>query len=151
MGDVLFYHLTERPLDATLPVLLEKSLEAGWRVAVRGGDAAVLARLDDQLWLRDGFLPHGRAGGPHDADQPVLLTEGAAANAPDCLMLVAGAEFSPDESARLSRTCILFDDGDPRAVDQARAYWRAATEAGLRAQYWADDGGRWVKKAESGT
>jgi DNA polymerase-3 subunit chi len=60
----------------TLRALLEKSLAAGWRVAVRGRTDEMLDRLDAQLWLgpEDGFLPHGRAGGPHDALQPVLLT-----------------------------------------------------------------------------
>ena len=69
MGAAYFYHLTRRPLEATLPLLLEKALAAGWRVAVRGVDAARLDRLDARLWLgpEDGFLPHGRAGGPHDA------------------------------------------------------------------------------------
>ena len=34
MGAAYFYHLTRQPLEATLPMLLEKSLGAGWR----GGD-----------------------------------------------------------------------------------------------------------------
>ena len=38
MGAAYFYHLTERPLEATLPVLLGKALEAGWRVAQEGGE-----------------------------------------------------------------------------------------------------------------
>ena len=76
MGDVYFYHLTRQPLEHTLPALLGKARQAGWRIAVRGTDAARMAWLDDQLWLGadDAFLPHGLAGGPHDADQPILLT-----------------------------------------------------------------------------
>ena len=74
MGEAYFYHLTRAPLEVTLRVLLEKSLAQPWRVAVRGRGTDLLDRLDQQLWLGDGFLPHGRAGGPHDADQPVLLT-----------------------------------------------------------------------------
>ena len=38
MGEVWFYHLTDRPLEATLPALLDRALAAGWRVAVRGTD-----------------------------------------------------------------------------------------------------------------
>ena len=76
MGAAFFYHLTQRPLEATLPMLLTKALQAGWRVAVRGRDAGQMAWLDEKLWLgpEDGFLPHGLAGGAHEADQPVLLT-----------------------------------------------------------------------------
>lgn len=75
MGAAYFYHLTQKPLEATLPMLLGKALGAGWRVAVRGTDAARMEWLDQKLWLgaEEGFLPHGLAGGAHDAAQPVLL------------------------------------------------------------------------------
>ena len=150
MGAAYFYHLTERPLEATLPVLLGKALEAGWRVEVRGREAAMLDRLDRQLWRGEGFLPHGLAGGPHDAEQPVLLTAGQGGNGATCLMSVGGAEVSAKETGALERVCILFDGGDPAAVETARSQWRTLTEAGVAAQYWAEEGGRWVKKAESG-
>ena len=74
MGNALFYHLTRSPAARLVPLLLGKSLQAGWRVELRGSDRARMARLDDELWLAEGFLPHGMAGGPHDAAQPVLLT-----------------------------------------------------------------------------
>lgn len=149
MGAVFFYHLTERPLEATLPVLIGKALGAGWRVAVRGTNPQNLERLEQQLWHGDGFLPHGLDGGPHDADQPVLLTSGAASNGAVCVMSVDGAEVSSDEIAKLERVCILFDGADAEAVDHARTQWRTVTEAGVEAEYWAEDGGKWVKKAES--
>lgn len=149
MGAVYFYHLSERPLEATLPVLLQKSLGAGWRVAVRSGDAALIERLDAALWLGDGFLPHGIAGGAHDADQPILLTTGAAANGATCVMAVGRAEISAAEVQAADRVCIIFEGADPKAVDHARGQWRAMTEAGVAAQYWADSGGRWEKKAEN--
>ena len=84
MGAVYFYHLTRRPLEHTLPTLLDKARGAGWRVAVRGPDPDRLAWLDEKLWLgpEDRFLPHGLAGGPHDAAQPILLTTGAGENDP---------------------------------------------------------------------
>lgn len=151
MGAAFFYHLTERPLEATLPVLLGKALDAGWRVEVRGRDADQLDRLDRQLWTGDGFLPHGLAGGPHDADQPVLLTAGKGGNDANCVMSVGGADIAVDEMQALARVCILFDGGDEGAVETARNQWRDLTEKGAEAQYWAEDGGRWVKKAESGS
>ena len=150
MGAVYFYHLTERPLEATLPVLIGKALEAGWRVAVRGRDDALLERLDKQLWQGDGFLPHGRSGGPHDADQPVLLTIDAATNAATCLMSVGGADITAAEVQSSDRACVLFDGADEAAVEHARTQWRTLTDAGVAAQYWSEDGGRWQKKAESG-
>ncbi len=150
MGAAYFYHLTERPLEATLPVLIGKALEAGWRVTVRGRDDALLERLDKHLWQGDGFLPHGRSGGPHDADQPVLLTTGDAANNATCLMSVGGADIAAAEVQSSDRACVLFDGADEAALEHARNQWRNLTEAGVSAQYWAEEAGRWTKKAESG-
>ncbi|MGR3699271.1 MAG: DNA polymerase III subunit chi [Roseovarius sp.] len=152
MGAVYFYHLTRQPLEATLPMLLEKSLGAGWRVAVRGRDAARLVWLDERLWLgpEDGFLPHGIAGGPHDADQPVLLTtQSACPNGAVCVMAIDGAEVRAEEVQTLERVCILFDGNDDAAVQVARGQWKALTGAGCAAQYWSEAGGRWEKKAEA--
>ena len=151
MGAAYFYHLTERPLEATLPVLLGKALQAGWRVEVRGRDPDQLDRLDRHLWQGDGFLPHGLAGGPHDARQPVLLTEGKGSNNATCVMSIGGADVQADEVAALERVCVLFDGADSAAVETARNQWRTLTEQGAEAQYWAEESGRWIKKAESGT
>ena len=152
MGAAYFYHLTQRPLEATLPLLLEKSLAAGWRVAVRGTDPGRMDWLDQRLWMgaEDGFLPHGQAGGKHDALQPVLLTvQEALPNDPACLMAVDGAQVAPEEVNRLERVCILFDGHDGMALDAARGQWRALTGAGCKAQYWSEESGRWEKKAEA--
>jgi len=152
MGDVFFYHLTRRPLEAVLPDLLEKSLGRGWRVTVRGCDPQRLDWLDQKLWLgaEDGFLPHGLAGGVHDADQPVLLTTGLeAGNAATCLMSVDGAEVTPEEAGAMERVCVLFDGNDEGALDRARGQWRALTGAGCKAQYWSEESGRWEKRFET--
>lgn len=149
MGAAYFYHLTAKPLDATLPVLLGKALQAGWRIEVRGKDATAMERLDRVLWQGDGFLPHGLAGGPHDAEQPVLLTTGIGGNDATCVMSVDGADVTSEEVDALDRVCILFSDADAAAVEHAREQWRVLTSAGVAAQYWAEEAGRWVKKAES--
>ena len=152
MGAAYFYHLTRRPLQDTLPLLLDKARGAGWRIAVRGRDPDRLAWLDDALWLGGelSFLPHGLAGGAHDALQPILLTTSSeAANAPSCVMSVDGAEVSPQEVETLERVCILFDGTDPDAVQTARVQWKTLTAAGCVAQYWSEESGRWEKVAES--
>lgn len=152
MGEVFFYHLTRTPVEVTLRTLLEKSLGAGWRVAVRGRSEATLDRLDAALWLGDdaGFLPHGRAGGVHDPDQPVLLTTDLAApNGPDCVVSVEGAGITPDEVAGLARAMILFDGNDPAELEIARGQWRSLKAAGVKAKYWSEDAGRWEMKQET--
>jgi DNA polymerase-3 subunit chi len=153
MGEAYFYHLTRSTLDETLPTLLERARAAGWRVAVRGTDAAQLDRLDERLWLGEGFLPHGRAGGPHDADQPVLLTTAAevpgdAPNGAACLMAIDGAEVAPEEVRRLERVCVIFDGGDEAALAIARRQWKGLTDAGCGAKYWSQEGGGWAMRVE---
>lgn len=151
MGAVYFYHLTRKPLEQTLPVLLDKALDAGWRIVVRGTDSERLAWLDEQLWLGSdaGFLPHGLAGGSYDADQPILLTaEASAANAPACLMAVDGAAVSAQDVTGMQRVCVLFDGNNGPAIERARAQWKSLTDAGCSAQYWSEESGRWEKKAE---
>ena len=148
MGAVFFYELHGTPLEATLPMLLDKARGQGWRVLVRSTDQDLLTRLDDHLWQGpvDGFLPHGLAGGPHDCDQPILLGD-LPATGFACVMAVGGAAISAQEAGDLARGCILFDS-DEVSKAAARLQWKALTEAGIAAQYWAQEDGRWIKKAE---
>ena len=163
MGSALFYHLTRSGPGQLLPMLIGKSLQAGWRVEVRGRDRARQVALDEALWQGEGFLPHGLAGGPHDDRQPVLLTVAGpddaqkddatkgdavppAANAPRCLIALDGAEVTGAECAGLERACIVFDGNDPEALERARVQWRALKEAGVAAEYWSEADGRWERK-----
>lgn len=148
MGEVLFYHLTRSPVEAVLAQLLPRALAQGWRVAVRGTDPARMDWLDERLWLGpdEGFLPHGRAGGPHDARQPVLLTTAPEApNRPQALAVIDGAPVAPQEAQSLERLWVLFDGGDPDAVAAARGLYRSFREAGLPPQYWSEASGRWQR------
>ncbi len=149
MGNALFYHLTRSNAETLLPQLIGKALGAGWRVELRGPDRARLDALDQALWMGDGFLPHGLAGGAHDVRQPVLLREAAgppAANSPDCVMVLDGAQISGDEAQAVTRTCIIFDGNDLAAVDRARNQWRTLSGAGIAMEYWSEADGRWEKK-----
>jgi DNA polymerase-3 subunit chi len=60
--EVLFYHLQAQPVERVLPVLLEKSLERGWRVVVQSPSEERVDALDAYLWTfqEDSFLPHGK-------------------------------------------------------------------------------------------
>ena len=62
-------------------------------------------------------------------------------------LLVDGARAAPAEMGGFERTCLLFDGNDERAVEAARADWRAVKAASLPAKYWAQEQGRWVQKA----
>jgi DNA polymerase III subunit chi len=149
MGAVYFYQLAGTTVENALPMLLGKARAQGWRVLVRGSDPVLLARLDQTLWQgpADAFLPHGLAGGPHDADQPILLGD-LRAKGFDCVMAVAGAAVTAEEAAQIARGCILFDS-DEAAKVQARSQWKTLSDAGVALQYWAQEDGRWIKKAEN--
>ena len=152
MGTVMFFHLMQSAPADTLAINAPRALGQGWRVMVRGTDLAALERLDGQLWLKggdDSFLPHGLEGGPHDADQPVLLGLGAPSNGAKVLALVDGAVASDAEIAAMERVWVLFDGNDPDRLQAARGQWKAVTSAGHAAQYWSEESGRWEKKAES--
>jgi DNA polymerase III subunit chi len=153
MGKALFYHLTRDPLEVTVANLCTRALQAGWRVAIRGRSIDQLDRLDQALWLGDkaSFLPHGLAGGAHDADQPILLTRAPdSPNSPNAVMSVDQASISPSEVAALERLWVLFDGADDTAVALARTQWKAMVSAGVTAEYWSQDSGKWQMKAQSG-
>ena len=146
----MFYHLTRSGAEATVLTLLPRAMAAGWRVMIRSPDRAMLDRLDTRLWVdpEDGFVPHGIEGGPHDADQPVLLGQGQAVNRAQALALLDGADVTVDEAQQMQRVWTIFDGNDPAAVAAARALWTRLTGAGVAAQYWSEESGRWEKKAE---
>ena len=152
MGKALFYHLTQNPVEVTLTKLAGLAMGQGWNVLVRVRDPGRVDWLDQKLWLMGGdesFLPHGTSGGPHDADQPILLTtELENANGAVYVMSVDGAEISFDEVQAAERGVILFDGHDPDAVAHARTQWKALIDAGCAAEYWSEETGRWEKKAE---
>ncbi len=154
MGTVMFFHLIQSAPADTLAINAPRALGQGWRVMVRGTKLAGLEELDGHLWLKGGdesFLPHGLEGGPHDAEQPVLLGLGQPVNGAKVLALVDGAEATDAEISAMERVWVLFDGNDPDRLQAARGQWKAMTTAGHAAQYWSEESGRWEKKAESAT
>ncbi len=149
MTEIGFYHLTRTRLDQALPRLLGRVLAAGGRAFVLCGDIERARALDAALWTvaEPDWLPHGLAGGEHDAMQPVLIgtADVAPGNGARFLFLVDGAD-----SARLSdydRVLDLFDGADAQAVAAARGRWAAAKAGGHALAYWQQGSGGWEKKA----
>ncbi len=149
MAELWFYHLEQSELEATLPPLLEKCLQRGWRALVRGGAEPRLDVLDDRLWTYkdETFLAHGRDGRDPPGREPIFLTSAAGnPNNAQALFLIDGAE--PGDIATFERACLLFDGRDEAALNQARQRWKEAKAAGLDASYWRESSaGRWEKQA----
>jgi len=130
-----------------LPLLLEKSLERGWRAVVETSSRERATALDAMLWSfrDDSFLPHGIAGDATDPDQPVLITtDEGNANTAQVRFFVDRAV--PQTGEGYQRIVYLFSGHDPDAVGEAREAWKALRE-GNDLTYWQqDENGRWVKR-----
>jgi DNA polymerase-3 subunit chi len=148
MTEILFYHLQRHPLEGVLPILIEKSLERGWRVVVQAASEERVEALDAHLWTfrDDSFLPHGTWREADAPQQPVLLTvrddnpNGAAVR-----FLVDGAPV-PADAGGYQRIVLLIDGNDPEAVAAARERWSEGRAKGFEVTYWqADEHGRWQR------
>jgi len=147
--EVYFYHLENRTLDQVLPMLVERSLERGWRAAVQATSRERVEALNTLLWTyrEDSFLPHGTASDGTPAEQPVYLTVGEDnPNGAAVRFLVDGATL--DDASTYTRVVQLLDGHDPDAVARAREAWTTAKEKGYAVSYWQQDAdGRWQQKA----
>lgn len=138
-----FYQLSRDPAELALPGIAKGTLAAGKRLLVVSSDAEQLERISEALWTRlpDTFLAHGMAGGAHDAQQPVLLSDSVnPANGARYLALADGVwrdepEWEPE------RVFLLFP---PERIDDARGCWRMlGTREGVERKYWRQDGNKW--------
>ena len=133
-----FYHLSRTSLEQAAAPLVQKCLEAGWRVLAVSPNADRRAALDAALWTFDdkSFLPHGQADAPglDPARQPVLITAKTEnANKAEALLLMDGTAAPSD--APFTRCMVMFDDGDTAARTIARAQFKTAKDAGLTTRY----------------
>ncbi|HUQ14094.1 MAG TPA: DNA polymerase III subunit chi [Novosphingobium sp.] len=137
-----FYQLSRDPAEAVIPLLAANTLKAGERMLVVSGDDAQLAAVSQALWAPapEGFLAHGPAGSPHDARQPVLLSDRAEpANGARFIALADGVWREGADA--FERVFLLF--GAAR-IDDARACWRMLGEReGTERRFWVQDGGKW--------
>ncbi len=148
MAEVLFYHLEQRPLEAVIPQLLEKTLERGWRAVIEVGSTERAEALDAHLWTYrdDSFLAHGLAGEDTDPHQPILIT--TANDNPNGAMVRFFIDRAvPQTADGYQRIVYLFSGHDPDAVSEARLAWRSLLPGNTLTYWQQEPDGRWVKKA----
>ena len=149
MTEVLFYHLERRPLEQVLPLLLEKTLERGWKAVVQTGSEERSEALSNALWTwrEESFLPHGTARDGNAEMQPIWLTHSSdTPNGAGVRFFVDGAPLN--NISALDRAVYMFDGRDADAVDAARQEWKQAAADGHEVTYWQqEENGRWQKKA----
>lgn len=145
MARVDFYRLTRDPVERVLPAIATRILDGGHRLLVVAASAMQRQAIDEALWTLQpaGFLPHGNAGSPDEAIEPILLAgslEPPAVNGATHVALADG-EWR-EEALGFERAFFLFDD---KHIDAARATWRALNQIeGAELHFWKqDDRGRW--------
>jgi len=141
-----FYQLGAVPAESVIAALGLKLIEDGQRLLVVAADEAWLARLDRMLWDEGAtsFIPHALAGGSDDTAQPILLSQGT--DAPNLArnLLIADGEWR-EAALGYDRAFYLFDEG---RLEPARLAWKLlAGREGVDRNYWANNGGKWVRKS----
>nr|NUR38402.1 DNA polymerase III subunit chi [Sphingomonas sp.] len=140
-----FYQLAGTPPEQVIASLAEKVLDGEGHLLIVAEDDAFLARLDRLLWDQGpaSFLPHGLAGGADDARQPILLSTSPDAPNQARNILIADGIWR-QAALTYDRSFYLFDSG---TLEGARLSWKLlAGREGVERRYWAQEGGKWVKK-----
>ena len=141
-----FYQLAGTPVEQVVASLAGRVIEAEGRLLIVADDEAFLARLDRMLWDQGStaFLPHGLAGTSDDARQPILLSTSPDAPNQARNMLIADGNWR-ESALAYDRSFYLFDDN---TLEAARLAWKLlAGREGVERRYWAQENGKWVKKA----
>jgi DNA polymerase-3 subunit chi len=140
-----FYQLAGTPPEQVIASISEKVLAGDARLLILAEDEAFLARLDRMLWDQGAtsFLPHGLAGGADDVRQPILLSTNADSPNQARNMLIADGIWR-EAALTYDRSFYLFDSS---TLDAARLAWKLlAGREGVERRYWAQEGGKWVKR-----
>ena len=145
MPRVDFYRLTRDPVERVLPAIAARVLANGDRLLVVAVPAMQRQSIDHALWTLQpaSFLPHGHAGSPDAAIEPILISgtfDAAVANGATHVVLADG-EWR-DEALGFDRSFLMFDNS---RIDDARTLWRAlAARDDVDNRFWKqDENGRW--------
>src|SRR3546814_4876710 len=89
-----FYRLTRDPVERVLPALATRILANGDRLLVVAASAMQRQTIDEALWTLQpaSFLPHGHAGSPDEAIEPILISGTLDPSPPNRASLLALAE-----------------------------------------------------------
>lgn len=145
MPRVDFYRLTRDPVERVLPALATRILANGDRLLVVAAPAMQRQAIDEALWTLNAasFLPHGNAGSPDEAIEPILIAGTLDPSPPNRASHVALADGEwREEALGFERTFLLFDNS---RIDDARALWRTlAGREEVDNRFWKqDENGRW--------
>ncbi len=149
MTQIQFYHLTSTPFERALPKLLEKAVEAKYRVQLVVDSEERLDYIDQLLWTANpgSFLAHGTHKDSFPELQPVFIaTTPESPNKADLLFVTEGTQ--PAQPKQYKRIIDMFDGHSDEAVAAARERWKHYKAGGFEASYFKqNDQGNWEKAA----
>ena len=140
-----FWQVTDDPVEKVVALIARRVLDEGERLLVVAADPAQRAAIADALWRAgpESFLANGEADAPGAERQPIVLSHDIAPTNGATHLVLADGVFRDSEG--FARLFLLFR---PDAAPAARAAWRAQDGAeNVTRAYYAQENGRWVKKA----
>lgn len=139
-----FWQVTDDPVEKVVTLIAKRVLGEGARLLVVSADSDQRAAISRALWQAgpETFLANGEAGAPGTERQPILLSDDLAATNGASHLILADGAFRETEA--FARVFLLFP---PDGAPAARQAWRAQDgRADIERAYFAQEGGRWVKK-----
>jgi DNA polymerase-3 subunit chi len=138
---------TPAAMEGALPGLLEKVLSAGHTIVLRCENNKRLQQLNDALWTYSptSFMPHNIMEKGMECETPISLTsENENPNNANILITVSGA--NAEDKEKYDRVLDIFEGSEIQRT-AARKRWQTYKEEGAELAYFANEGGKWVKKA----
>ena len=145
---VTFYELISTSLEKTLPKILEKVYEGGFKAVVRVESAERLKSIDSAMWTYTtmGFLPHGSNtdAAQFHSHQPIWLTTNDDNPIGATVLMVTTQEYATETS--YERILDVYDANDPLCVQRAKERMDAYQKAGNEIVLWKQSlKGTWEK------
>jgi DNA polymerase-3 subunit chi len=140
-----FWQVSRDPVEKVVALIARRVLGEGERVLVVAADPQQRAAIARELWQAapETFLANGETDATGAERQPIVLSGDCAAPNGASHVILADGIFRETEG--FVRAFLLFQ---PDAAPAARAAWRAQDgRAGIERAYYAQEDGRWVKKA----
>jgi len=141
-----FWQYSQGPIERIVALIAERAIAGGDRVLVVDRDAERRGAIGRALWEAspEAFLANGEAGEPHAARQPIVLASECETPNDARFAVIADGQWR-DEGERFDRTILLFGE---QQVEAARSVWRKFdARDDVTRGYFAQEGGKWVKKA----
>jgi DNA polymerase-3 subunit chi len=141
-----FWQLSRDPVERVVALIAERTRGAGEKLLVVAEDESQRSAIGRALWEAkpEAFLANGEADAPHAERQPILLSPRCKAENGARYVALADGLWR-DEAEAFERVFLLFDEAGTPA---ARAVWRQLDgRDGIERSYFAQEEGKWVKKA----